>query len=89
MDDLEIPDLELNDLPSIDDLLANHEADKVQLVLTPPPTTNRTLYSQKISIRFPHYLLDTLKAQAEARGMPYQTFINLILRTYATGSWRL
>lgn len=95
MDDLDFSDLELgdlpnmDDLPSIDELLANSESNRWPLVISPPLTANRTLYSQKISIRIPHYLLDTLKAQAAARGMPYQTFINLILGAYANGYWRL
>lgn len=42
-------------------------------------------FSEKISIRIPLYLLTLLKAQAKARGIPYQTYINLTLADQVLG----
>jgi len=39
-----------------------------------------------LSIRIPHDVLATIKAQAEPAGLPYQTFINLILAEFAWGN---
>lgn len=49
---------------------------------TPPPVATETPLtglSHKISIRITTHTLSRLKAQAKARGMPYQTLINQIL----------
>lgn len=40
--------------------------------------------SQKISIRIPRFILDLLKQQAQLRGLPYQTYINILLYEGAT-----
>lgn len=61
-------------------------ADTTPAVLSPIPTANQTLLLEKVSIRVPHDVLATIKAQAEAVCMPYQTFINLILAEYAWGN---
>lgn len=61
------------------------------LRMTPAQTNtalkaNHTMFTEKISIRVPHDVLATIKTQAETVGMPYQTFINLILAEYARGN---
>lgn len=90
MDELNLPDLDLDftDLPSIDEVLALLDSTPA-FKPSPVPTVNQTPYTEKISIRIPHGVLIALKEDAHGRGMPYQTFINLILGAYANGHWRL
>jgi hypothetical protein len=75
-------DLDLGELPNIDEVLAMLASGGV--VLGPPPTASRTLYSYKISIRIPHDVLARVKAEAEACGIGYQTLINQILADRAS-----
>ena len=45
-----------------------------------------TRYSEKISMRIPRPVLALLKEEAKRRGIPYQTFLNMILGQLVTGS---
>lgn len=44
-----------------------------------------TRYSEKISMRIPRPILALLKEEAKRRGVPYQTFMNMVLGQHATG----
>ena len=74
--DLDIPfaELELEDLPTIDELLRDSP-----VTLSPPPTAGQTTFTERICIRINRGVLDELKRQAAEQGTRYQTFINLIL----------
>lgn len=78
--DLNIPfvKLELDDLPSIDEVLKTSQA-----TLSPPSTVGQTLYSERISIRIPRWILAEIKKRAATEGEKYQTYINLILSQHA------
>lgn len=78
--DMDIPfvELELDDLPSIDKVLRNNP-----VTLSAPLNEGQTTYSERISIRIPRGILAAMRKQAAARGMPYQTFINLLLAQHA------
>ena len=52
--------------------------------ISPPLKPNKTTGSEKISLRIPHHVLSTLKAQALQRGEPYQTYINHILDLHSS-----
>lgn len=80
--DLDIPceDLVFEDLPSIDEVLRSNP----MVTLSPLPTVGQTLYSERISIRIPRWLLEEIKKRAAAEGEKYQTFMNSILAQYAT-----
>ncbi len=50
-----------------------------------PAKSSLTAYSQKISIRVNRSTMDYLRKEAFRRGVGYQTFINMILSSAATG----
>ena len=76
IEDMDIPfvALELEDLPSMDEVL---QASPV--TLSPPLTINQTLFTERICIRINRAVLAILKQKAAEHGVPYQTFINLLL----------
>ncbi len=80
--DLDIPfealGLELEDLPTLDELL------RIPAVLSPPLTVNQTLFSERICIRINRGVLAELKRRAAEKGMRYQTFINMLLAQQAS-----
>lgn len=53
-----------------------------------PAESSMTRYSEKISMRIPRPILALLKEEAKRRGVPYQTFLNMILGQHATGGGR-
>ena len=93
MDDLPEPDLTIDeelafdagDLPGVEipefTSFAALQAFLAATIATlgPSPTTSRTPFSQKISIRVPHDVLAALKARAQACGVGYQTLAVQIL----------
>ncbi len=81
--DIQFEELELEDLPSMEEVLR-----EFPVMLSPPPTAGQTLFSERISIRINRSVLAELKKRAAAVGMRYQTFINLLLTermTHASG----
>lgn len=50
-----------------------------------PAPSSLTLFTEKISIRIPRPILAILKEQAKRRGVPYQTYINMMLNEAAAG----
>lgn len=77
---LDVPfvELELEDLPCIDEVLKTS-----QVALSPPLKVGATLYSERISIRINRGILSELKKRAAAEGVRYQTYINLLLAQHA------
>lgn len=55
--------------------------------VTPPPAepsqSSLTFYSEKISIRIPRPILAIIKEYAKLLGIPYQTYINMMLADMA------
>ena len=84
--DLTIPEIDLTGMLGMDEARAYLALHKTPEEINAALKANHTVFSEKISIRVPHDVLATLKAQAEAVCMPYQTFINLILAEYAWGN---
>ena len=72
-------DYDLNDVPSTLESIAAIMNGNFPVVLGEPLTASKTLYSEKISIRIPRYVLEALRAQAATTDTPYQTYINYIL----------
>jgi len=77
--DLDFPDLELvlEDLPSLEEVLRDNP-----VTLSPPPTAAQTLFSNRICIRVPRWVLAEIKKRAAAQGEKYQTLINQLLAQY-------
>lgn len=73
------------DLPDLCEVLADQAARGESVTISPPLTVNQTTATEKISIRLPHWVLETFKKMAEARGVKYQTYINQILSHCAAG----
>jgi len=84
--DLTIPEIDLTGALSMDDVRAYLALHKTPEEINAALKANHTVFSEKISIRIPHDVLATIKAQAEPAGLPYQTFINMILAEYAWGN---
>lgn len=84
--DLTIPEIDLEGALSMDDVRAFLALHKTPEEINAALKANHTVFTEKISIRIPHDILATIKAQAEAVCMPYQTFINMILAEYAWGN---
>lgn len=72
-------------LPEMDEVLAEKALKGESVTISPPLTVNQTTATEKISIRLPHWVLETFKQMAEARGVKYQTYINQILSHCAAG----
>lgn len=80
--DIQNEELILEDLPSMDEVLKNSQA-----MFSLQPTAGQTPYSERICIRINRGVLAEIKKRAEARGVRYQTFINLLLtQCAASGS---
>lgn len=81
--DLNLPfvELDLEDTPDMDEVLKTSP----RVAISQPLTASQTTFSQRISIRIPRSVLATTRKKAAALGMPYQTYINLILAQHATG----
>ena len=84
--DLTIPEIDLEGALTMDEVRAYLALHKTPEEINAALKANHTVFSEKISIRIPHDVLATLKAQAEPAGLPYQTFINMILAEYAWGN---
>lgn len=80
--DLDLPDVELvfDELPSLEEVLRASPS----VAVSPPLTKSRTLFSERICIRINRSVLDSIKHQASRYGMPYQTYINLLLAKSTT-----
>lgn len=84
--DLEL-DFDVNELPSVDEMITLVEAytgkaitsQKIIARTSSPLNARDTLYSQKISIRVPRYILDHFRAESIRTGIGYQTLINVQL----------
>lgn len=73
----------------IDQLLAEQEGQPLRTSSTPRRKASPsalTSTTERICVRVPHYVLDALRKEAEARGMGYQTVLNEALRTYLTAN---
>ena len=84
--DLTLPEIDLTGMLGMDDVRAFLALHKTPEEINAALKSNYTVFTEKISIRIPHDVLATLKAQAEPAGLPYQTFINMILAEYAWGN---
>lgn len=73
------------DLPDLCEVLADQTARGESVAVSPPLKDSQTTSTEKISIRLPHWVLETFKQMAEARGVKYQTYINQILSHCAAG----
>lgn len=90
--DLEL-DFDVNELPSVAEMIALVESytgiaitSHAGIAKTSAPiSAKNTLFSQKISIRIPHYVLTDIKHKANEMGLPYQTLTNIILNEYVAG----
>lgn len=69
------------EMPEVDDLLS-----ATPTVPWVAMTAGQTLFSERISIRIPRWLLLEIKKRAAASGERYQTYINLILAQHAATS---
>lgn len=86
--DLEL-DYDIDDYPSLDEIYVYIEANAGVTITSSPLNARDTLYSNKISIRIPHYVLTEIKLKASEMGLPYQTLINVILNEYVAGKVKL
>src|SRR5665647_1120678 len=84
--DLTLPEIDLEGALTMDEARAYLALHKTPEEINAALKANHTVFSEKISIRIPHDVLATIKAQAEPAGLPYQTFINMILAEYAWGN---
>ena len=84
--DLTIPEIDLEGALTMDEARAYLALHKTPEEINAALKTNHTVFSEKISIRIPHDVLATIKAQAEPAGLPYQTSINMILAEFAWGN---
>ncbi len=50
-----------------------------------PISSSDTLFTKKITIRIPYNVLSEIKNKSLQMGLPYQTFMNLILSEYVAG----
>src|SRR5665647_2842135 len=84
--DLTLPEIDLEGALTMDEARAYLALHKTPEEINAALKANHTVFSEKISIRIPHDVLATIKPQAEPAGLPYQTFINMILAEYAWGN---
>jgi len=83
--DLGIPDATSEEMVLIAHLLPPGFGQPHVMPNPTPAESTLTAYSQKISIRVNRSIMDYLRKEAFRRGVGYQTFINMILTSAATG----
>ena len=83
IEEIDIPLIEFvfEEMPEVDDSLS-----ATPTVPWVPMTAGQTLFSERISIRIPRWLLLEIKKRAAASGEKYQTYINQILAIHAGSS---